>query len=146
MLYSLHDKVNGGFRYLEAPGSVPVNDDQPPPTFSVETPLGVPSIFAGRPVPSRSKPAGKGPQAKGSIVSPSARQYETRSSSVLPSGLSGVDSVCPHWQRLTSRGECVDKWWAGPPIEWLGNSIAFAVGGALVGYLLYRTFGDGDED
>lgn len=140
MIYSLHDAVNGGFRYFEAPGSVPINDDHPVPSFSVETRLGVPSVYAGRPIPARSTPVGAGPKAKGIIVSPSARQPVAVQSG-LPSGIGGLsgtfDGVCPHWQRENSKGECVNKWWAGPPLEWLGSGLGYALGGALVGAVAY---------
>ena len=138
MIYSLHDQVNGGFRYFEAPGTVAINDDHATPSFAMETPLGVPSTLAGRPVPSRSKPIGTGVEARGIIVSPTASQQANVSKTNIPSGLGGfADGVCPHWQRENPRGECVDKWWAGPPIDWLASGFGYAVAGGVAGVIFY---------
>ena len=45
--------------------------------------------------------------------------------------------VCPHWQRLNVRGECIDRYWAGPPVativNWVGL-LAFA-------YVVAKVFG-----
>jgi hypothetical protein len=141
VIYSLHDQVNGGFKYFEAPGSVGINDDHPTPAFRGETPLGVPSTLAGRPVPSRSRPVGRGQEARGIIVSPSAVQQSAMTSSAIPSGLGAIDGgMCPHWQRVNPSGECVDKWWAGPPVEWLGSGIGYALGGAVAGLVAFLLF------
>jgi hypothetical protein len=137
MIYSLHDQVNGGFRYFEAPGTVPINDDQPTPAFAAETALGVPSTLAGRPVPSGMKPAGKGLEARGIIISPNAKQQSSISSSI-PSGLGGfTDGVCPHWQRVNPNGACVDKWWVGPPMGWLGSGLGYVLAGSAMGLVAW---------
>jgi hypothetical protein len=140
MIFSLHDQVNGGFKYFEAPGTVPINDDHPTPSFASETALGVPSTLAGRPVPANMRPAGKGLEAKGIIITPNARQQDSVSSSI-PSGLGGFsDGVCPHWQRENVKGDCVDKWWVGPPLGWVGSGAGYALSGAALGVLAWLMF------
>lgn len=148
MIYSMHDVLNGGFRYFEAPGATPINDDLPTPNFPVDTPLGVPSSHAGRAMPGRTRPAGSGQEARGIIVRAGGTSGRVLSDA-LPSGLgkllpSGLGTIvppfggsCPHWQRATSGGECVDRWWAGPPISWLGSGLGYAVGGAIAGVVTY---------
>lgn len=132
MIYSLHDPINGGFRYYEAPGQVPINDDHPTPVFSVETPLGIPSTLAGRPMPAQGLRRGVGSEARGSIVS----QYASRSSgspdavakpgSGIPSGIGGVF-------------EGASRWWAGSPMSLVTSGLGYLVGGAIVGLVIYTT-------
>jgi hypothetical protein len=44
--------------------------------------------------------------------------------------------LCPHWQRLNLRGNCVDQWWVGPPISWVSAAIVTTAGMALIGWAL----------
>jgi hypothetical protein len=36
--------------------------------------------------------------------------------------------VCPHWTFLAPQGECVPKWWAGPPAVWVAQAVVSAIG------------------
>jgi len=44
--------------------------------------------------------------------------------------------LCPHWQRLTLRGTCVDDWWVGPPLSWFSAALITTAGMALIGWAL----------
>lgn len=44
--------------------------------------------------------------------------------------------LCPHWQRLTARGTCVDNWWVGPPLSWVSAALITTIGMGLIGWAL----------
>lgn len=48
---------------------------------------------------------------------------------------------CPHWQRVTTDGRCIERWWAGPPVTWLVGGVAAAVGVAAFGLILSNLVG-----
>ena len=48
---------------------------------------------------------------------------------------------CPHWQRATNDGRCIERWWAGPPVTWLVGGVAAAVGVAVFGIVLTKLVG-----
>lgn len=45
-------------------------------------------------------------------------------------------ALCPHWQRITRRGTCVDRWWVGPPMSWVSAAVVTTVGMGLLGWIL----------
>ena len=45
-------------------------------------------------------------------------------------------NLCPHWQRLTFRGACVDDWWVGAPVSWFSAAIATTVAMAALGWVI----------
>lgn len=71
MIYSCFDQNSGLYRYFEDDKQIPVNGDLPVPTWlkSRATKLGVPALEAGRPLPSDARAMGRGPAARGMIVS-----------------------------------------------------------------------------
>ena len=70
MIYSCFDQETGLYRYFEDASTKPVNGDLPVPSWLKQrsTKLGVPSLEAGRPLPSEAKPIGRGHQARGMVV------------------------------------------------------------------------------
>ena len=47
-------------------------------------------------------------------------------------------AVCPHWQRLSARGVCVDQWWVGPPASWVTAALATGIIMGAVGFLVVQ--------
>lgn len=45
-------------------------------------------------------------------------------------------NLCPHWQRLNPRGNCVDQWWVGPPLSWFAGAVITTLGMAMIGWAL----------
>jgi len=90
MIYSCFDQPSGLYRYFENSHQIPVNGDLPVPTYlsSRATKLGVPSMEAGRPLPSDARQIGTGLQARGMIVSCGQRS----ASSVSGLGALSLDS------------------------------------------------------
>lgn len=70
MIYSCFDQPSGLYRYFEDNRQIPVNGDLPVPSYlsSRATKLGVPSMEAGRPLPSAAREIGSGLQARGMLV------------------------------------------------------------------------------
>lgn len=70
MIYSCFDQPSGLYRYFEDNRQIPVNGDLPVPSYlsSRATKLGVPSMEAGRPLPSDAREIGNGLQARGMVV------------------------------------------------------------------------------
>jgi hypothetical protein len=68
MIYSAWRPDTGGFDYFEHSGAAGLSDDLPTPRMPRETPLGVPSVEAGRRVPSGSSHIGDGDHAVGMVA------------------------------------------------------------------------------
>jgi hypothetical protein len=68
VLYSKWDPSRGGYSYFETAEQVPFAADLPTPRLSAVGPIGVPSVDAGRPLPSGAHMVGTGPLARGLIV------------------------------------------------------------------------------
>ena len=70
MIYSCFDPQTGSYKYFEDSLQAPVNGDLPVPSYlkSRSTKLGVPSLEAGRPLPSNAKAVGRGHSARGMLV------------------------------------------------------------------------------
>lgn len=68
VLYSKWDPSRGGYTYFETAEQVPYAADLPVPRLSAVGPIGVPSVEAGRPLPSSAQMVGNGPLARGMIV------------------------------------------------------------------------------
>lgn len=70
MIYSCFDQSTGLYKYWEDSLTIPVNGDLPVPSYlsSRATKLGVPSLEAGRPLPSAARSIGEGHRARGMIV------------------------------------------------------------------------------
>lgn len=67
----------------------------------------------------------------------SARIFEGSSPEpCVPCNASRVE--CPHWQRVSASGQCIDKWWAGPPWSWMGAALGWTVAGVAAGYVIHR--------
>jgi len=67
MIYSVYDDHNGGFVYYEAGGPA-INADFQTPSFAAQSPLGVPSVEASRPLPGGARQVGRGTVPKGTIA------------------------------------------------------------------------------
>jgi hypothetical protein len=69
MIFSVFDQGAGDFAYYEAADGIDINDDRPVPRFeaNLRTPIGVPSVEAGRPLPANAKFVGRGTQAIGAV-------------------------------------------------------------------------------
>lgn len=69
MIYSCFNPHTGLYRYFENTKQIPVNADLPVPRLPPPAGrVGVPSIDAGRPLPSDARPVGEGWNARGIIV------------------------------------------------------------------------------
>ncbi len=81
MIYSEWKPDTGGFIYYEADETQNINDDLPAPELRAASKIGVPSIEAGRPLPSGAKVVGEGDVAVGIIapVNPARIVRRTRS-------------------------------------------------------------------
>lgn len=81
MIYSEWKPDTGGFIYYEANEAQNINDDLPAPELRAASKIGVPSIEAGRPLPSGARVVGEGDVAVGMIapVNPSRIVRRTRS-------------------------------------------------------------------
>jgi hypothetical protein len=67
--YSRWDPATGGWSYYDAPDPLPnLNDDLPTPQLVSASSIGVPSIEAGRPLPSSAVYVGQGESAQGLIA------------------------------------------------------------------------------
>jgi len=86
-IYSRWRPDSGGYDYFVAPGSVNINDDLPTPELDPATKIGVPSIEAGRPVPSGARAAGSGDEAIGLVAPVDERRIVRRVRS-----LAGMDA------------------------------------------------------
>jgi hypothetical protein len=49
---------------------------------------------------------------------------------------------CPHWERPTSDGRCIPKWWAGPPVTWFAVAGSGVVLGVVVALIKEGWLGD----
>lgn len=92
MIYSVHDPVNGGFRYFEGGADVAINDDLPTPRYdaSVRTPIGIPASLAARPLPPDARPTGSGALPVGSMSTGQPGLWKGTSKGTVPSGLGAV--------------------------------------------------------
>jgi hypothetical protein len=88
VIYSRWKPDTGGYEYLRASGSLNLNDDLPTPELQPATKIGVPSIEAGRPVPSGAVVVGEGDVAVGIIAPVDASRIVRRTRS-----LAGVDGA-----------------------------------------------------
>jgi hypothetical protein len=89
MRYSVFDQGRGDFAYYEAEDGIDINDDRPVPRFdpAIRTPIGIPSVLAGRPMPSGAKYVGRGVEAVG-MVSTGKPQ---KAGSVLSKAVASLD-------------------------------------------------------
>lgn len=71
MIYS-EWQPSGGYLYYEAPGTVPINDDQVPPRLRARNKIGISSLVAGRAIPAGAEVVGEGDQPMG-VIAPAAR-------------------------------------------------------------------------
>lgn len=86
MIYSRWRPDTGGYDYFETSERVALADDLPTPSLLGGSPIGIPSVKCGRPLPSGAQPVGSGRQAKG-VITPIDR-----------TGLSGLDALgVPLW-------------------------------------------------
>jgi len=70
MLYSCFDPARGIYDYYESKSvQIPINADLPVPSFPpAGNDIGVPSIIAGRPMPSDARHVGEGWHARGMVA------------------------------------------------------------------------------
>ena len=90
--YSVWRPDQGGFEYYEAPEAYNINDDLPTPDLVLATKIGVPSIEAGRPVPSGSRRAGVGKPARGLIAPVDSSRIVRRVRSLSLAGVDGIST------------------------------------------------------
>jgi hypothetical protein len=55
--------------------------------------------------------------------------------------LKALNSQCPHWQQMTSTGNCVDKWWMGPPVSTAVGIAAMALTLGALGWIATKLRG-----
>ena len=126
MIYSCFDQPSGLYRYFENSHQIPVNGDLPVPTYlsSRATKLGVPSMEAGRPLPSDARQIGTGLQARGMIV----RCGQRSASSVSGLGALSLDSQ-QVLIGLAVAGTAALLWWSD---QKFAGAILGTVGATLV--------------
>lgn len=95
MIYSRWRPDTGGYDYLESPGTHNINDDLPTPQLPMATKIGVPSIEAGRLVPSDAKLVGEGDIAIGLVAPVDEARIVRRTRSLA--GLDGAPSSTLLW-------------------------------------------------
>ncbi len=68
-MYSVFDQGKGDFAYYEGEDGLDINDDRPVPKFAsgLRTAIGIPSVQAGRPMPSNARFVGRGSEAIGIV-------------------------------------------------------------------------------
>lgn len=77
--YSRWDPASGVWTYYDAPEPLPnLNDDLPTPELVAASRIGVPSIEAGRPLPSGATRVGQGEFAQGMIAPVESSRLITR--------------------------------------------------------------------
>lgn len=67
-IYSRWHPDTGGYDYFTVPGGLNLNDDLPTPDLVPATKIGVPSIEAGRAIPTNASLVGQGPVAVGLVA------------------------------------------------------------------------------
>lgn len=109
MIYSVWKPDTGGYTYLETTGTQNLNDDLPTPDLPKATKIGVPSIEAGRPVPTGSTFAGSGELPVGLVAPVDESRIVRRTRSLA--GLGSIDAA------------------SSPPLLWI---LAGAAGAAII--------------
>jgi hypothetical protein len=97
LIYSRWRPDRGGYDYFAAPGSQNINDDLPQPDLSPATKIGVPSIEAGRPVPSGAVRAGSGDEPRGMIAPVDSSRIVRRTRSLGATTMTGMGLGPAFW-------------------------------------------------
>jgi len=82
MIYSRWRPDEGGYDYFAVDLSQNINDDLPAPELESATKIGVPSIEAGRPIPSGARKVGSGDEALGLMAPVDANRIVRRTRSL----------------------------------------------------------------
>lgn len=93
MIYSQWQPDTGKYRYFEATEKRGLGDDLPTPMLGLGEEIGLPSVEAGRKLPSSSRYVGEGDQPRGSIT-PAMRKGLA--------GVSGLLDLMPLWAWVAS--------------------------------------------
>jgi hypothetical protein len=102
MIYSRWRPDTGGYDYLETSGTQNINDDLPTPDLPAASKIGIPSIEAGRPIPSGARIVGEGDIAVGLVAPVDEARLVRRTRSLA--GLDGAASSAALWVAAGAAG------------------------------------------
>lgn len=104
LIYSRWRPDVGGFEYFEAPETHNINDDLPTPEL-LAAKIGVPSMEAGRPLPSGARRVGTGEEARGLVAPVDEARIVRRTRS-----LSGVEPASTMGWVVVAGGAALVIW------------------------------------